>query len=205
MANKRRSAAARKPKEKLDEKRNPKREPKTGIGSKALQEAIAVLLGCAGLLTLLALASYTPSDASLNASGSAEVKNWIGPAGAYWADMLLQLLGVGAYALAFGALLASWRAFAGKRVRPGLREAAGTALMVICVGAFAHLIMYGHHRPYPAGGVVGAILAQVLLEKFARVGAYVLSSALVMTSVTLTADGVLSGLGLPPLPEASPE
>ena len=196
MANKRRSAAARKPKEKLDEKRNPKREPKTGIGSKALQEAIAVLLGCAGLLTLLALASYTPSDASLNASGSAEVKNWIGPAGAYWADMLLQLLGVGAYALAFGALLASWRAFAGKRVRPGLREAAGTALMVICVGAFAHLIMYGHHRPYPAGGVVGAILAQVLLEKFARVGAYVLSSALVMTSVTLTADGVLSGLGL---------
>jgi DNA segregation ATPase FtsK/SpoIIIE, S-DNA-T family len=196
MANKRRPAATRKPKEKVDEKRNPKREAKSTIGGKALYEAIAVLLGCSGVLTVLALVSYSAADGSLNASGTAEVKNWIGPAGAYWADMLLQLLGVGAYALAAGALLASWRAFAGQRIRPGLREAAGTALLVVCVGAFAHLLLFGHPRPYPAGGVVGAILAQVLLEKFARVGAYVLSGALVMTSVTLSADGILSGLGL---------
>ncbi|MBI5507428.1 MAG: DNA translocase FtsK 4TM domain-containing protein [Deltaproteobacteria bacterium] len=196
MANKRRAAAPRKAKDQTDHKRNPRRNDKPGIGSKALHEAIAVSLGCSGLLTVLALWSYNAGDASLNASGTADVHNWIGPAGAYWADMLFQLLGVGAYALGLGALFASVRAFSGRRVRPGFREAAGTVLMVVCVGAFAHLVLFGVPRPYPAGGVVGAILAQVLLEKFAKVGAYVLSGALVMTSVTLTADGILSGLGL---------
>src|SRR5207249_3832490 len=91
-----------------------------------LTEALAVALACAGVLTLLALVSYHPSDASLNASGPAEVKNWIGPAGAYWADLLLQLLGTGAYGLSFGLLLAAGRALKGNRIRPGLREALGT-------------------------------------------------------------------------------
>jgi S-DNA-T family DNA segregation ATPase FtsK/SpoIIIE len=132
----------------------------------------------------------------LNASGATKVHNWIGPAGAYWADLLLQTLGVGSYALGFGLLFAGWRALTGKRVLPGFREATGTILLVVCIGAFSQLLFRDVMRPYPPGGVAGAILADVLLERFAVVGSYVLSGALALVSVALTADGVLAGLGL---------
>jgi S-DNA-T family DNA segregation ATPase FtsK/SpoIIIE len=155
-----------------------------------------VALACIGILTLLALVSYTASDTSLNASGSTDVQNWIGPAGAYWADMLLQALGVGAYALGFGFLFAGWRAFRGRRILPGLREAAGTGLLVFSVGAFAHMLLAGSGRTYPAGGVIGAILAELLRENFAIAGAFILSGALVLASLTIATDGILSGMGL---------
>ncbi len=166
------------------------------VRSGTWNEVIAICLWCLGVLTVLALASHNAGDASLNASGSADVSNWVGPAGAYWSDLLFQALGVGAYALGFGMLLAGWRALTGKRVRPGFREGAGTALLVISLGAFCHLLLDGTPRPYPPGGVVGAILARALFENFAVVGSYILSGALVLSALALTADGVLAGLGL---------
>jgi len=221
MANRRRGPARRKKqpekaKETAAKFRNPKKakakakkkaKPAPEVASASTQparksrrgpwnEAIAVALWCVGALTLLALISYHAADASLNASGAPEVHNWIGPAGAYWSDFLLQSLGVGSYALGIGLLFAGWRALTGKRIRPGFREGAGTVLLVICLGAFCHLLFRGTVRPYPPGGVIGAILADILFENFAAVGSYVLSGALVLVSVALTADGILAGLGL---------
>ena len=116
-------ASAPKPKRKARRKRSaPASEaaPAAERSFRVGQEILAVLLCCFGLLTLLALASYEPADASLNSAGSsAVVRNWIGPAGAYWSDLLLQALGVGAYALSLGALLAGWRSLIGRRVLPG--------------------------------------------------------------------------------------
>ena len=81
------------------------------LGTGQMQnEAGAVLLGCVGLLTLLALASYHPGDASLNAGGAEVVRNWIGTAGGYWADLLLQIMGMGAFPFGAGLLIAGWRA-----------------------------------------------------------------------------------------------
>ncbi len=159
-------------------------------------EVVAVLLGCLGLLTLLALLSFHPADASLNASGVALVHNWIGPFGAYWADLLLQAVGVSAYALGVGCLLAAWRALVGKHVWPGLREAGGLLLTVASVGALAHVLFAGVPRAYPAGGVVGAIVGELLREQLAKVGAIIVAGALVLASLALAADGVLAGLGL---------
>ena len=159
-------------------------------------EVLAVILGCLGLLTILALLSFHPADASLNASGTAEVHNWIGPAGGYWADLLLQLLGVSAYALGLGLLLAGWRALTARHVFPGLRETAGMLLSVASVGAMAHLSTAGRPWPFAAGGVVGALLGDFLREQVARTGAFIVSSALVLLSLALLADGVLAGLGV---------
>lgn len=160
-----------------------------------LSEAAAVVLWCVGILTLLSLMSYHAGDVSLNASGASEVRNWIGPAGAYWADALLQLLGVGSYALGIGMILAGWRAFAGREIVPGPREAIGTLLLVLSVGVMAQLLLANGQRPYPPGGIIGALLGQALLRKFARAGAYILGITLVLLSLTLVADGVLSGFG----------
>ena len=159
------------------------------------REAVAVVLVCVGILTLLSLGSFDPDDVSLNASGSLTVQNWIGPAGAYWADILLQVLGIGAFALGAGLILAGWRALIGKRVAPGWREGGGTLLFIISFGTFCHLLMGQEPNPYPAGGVGGALVGQVLFEHFADVGAYIISGSMVMVSLALTADGVLTGLG----------
>ncbi|MBI3179376.1 MAG: DNA translocase FtsK 4TM domain-containing protein, partial [Deltaproteobacteria bacterium] len=188
MANRRKALAHRKPDRDGD--------PAATRGRGPLHEALAVALAAAGVLTILALASYNPADTSLNASGTAEVKNWIGPAGAYWSDLLLQALGVGAYALGLGFMFAAWRALRGSRIRPGLREAAGTALLVISVGALAHLALRTGERGYPPGGIAGALLAELLRDHFALAGAYVLAGALALASLALTTDGVLAGLGL---------
>ncbi len=176
--------------------RPPAREPREPAQKKRVpHEVVAVVLGCLGVLTIASLLSFHPGDASLNASGSIQVQNWIGPAGAYWADALFQLLGVSSYAIGIGCLLASWRALVGKQVWPGLREAAGLSATVVSIGAFAHLVLWGEVRAYPAGGVVGAIAGVALREQLAVAGSFIVASALVLVSLAITADGVLAGLG----------
>ena len=160
------------------------------------REAMAVALWCAGLMTCLALGSYDAQDASLNASSSSKVQNLIGPAGAYWSDLLLQLFGVGSYALGMAFLLAGWRAALGRRIRPTFREASGIALLTTCLGSFWHLLLAGKAHPYPPGGVAGAVLGEQLLIYFAKAGSFILSGALCLVAAAITADGVLTGLGL---------
>ena len=75
----------------------------TPTRNRRLNEIIGmVVLVGAGLL-LLALASYTPSDPSLNTVGSyvtgRPAHNWTGMVGAYLADAMLQLIGVAAFFL----------------------------------------------------------------------------------------------------------
>ena len=171
------------------------RTPHPSTAPSAAREAVAVVLMCTGMMSILALGSFHPRDISLNASGAPEVRNLIGPAGALWADLLLQGLGFGSYALAAGMLLASWRAFFGRRVMPGLREAAGTILLVGAGGALASLLWRGGERPFPAGGLLGDLAAQFLREHFATLGALILASALCLLAAILTADGILWGLG----------
>jgi len=67
---------------------------------------VAVLLATA--LVLTALASYAPTDPSLNTASSAAVHNALGKPGAVIADLLLQIAGLGVGAVMFAA--ASWGA-----------------------------------------------------------------------------------------------
>ncbi len=51
------------------------------------------VLVVAGLITLVALASYRPSDPSFNTAAAGPVQNWMGWSGAYGSDLLLGLFG----------------------------------------------------------------------------------------------------------------
>jgi len=167
------------------------------LGSGQMQnEAGAVILGCVGLLTLLALGSYHPGDASLNAGGNALVRNWIGTAGGYWADLLLQIMGMGAFPFGAGLLIAGWRSLFGKKLIPSFREAIGSLLLMVSVGTFAHLVLAGQARPYPPGGVIGAVLGQMLYQHLAVVGSAIVAGAMVLISMALTFDGVVGNIGL---------
>ena len=71
-----------------------------------LAELAAIALGVAGLVLLVALASYNPHDPSLNTATSRAVTNLAGPPGAVVADAMLQGFGVAGALPARGP---SWR------------------------------------------------------------------------------------------------
>lgn len=66
--------------------------------SRPLNVFLGLVLVLAALLLLLSLATYHPSDPSLNTATDLAVphavRNWIGLFGAWTADLLLQALGV---------------------------------------------------------------------------------------------------------------
>lgn len=192
------TARARAANKKRATKKKPvEKNPSRLLGTGQIQsEASAVVLGCVGLLTLLSLASYHPGDASLNAGGGELVRNWIGTAGGYWADLLLQMMGMGAFPFGAGLLIAGWRALTGKSLIPNFRETVGSVLLMVSVGTFAHLVLEGQARPYPPGGVVGAVLGQILYQHLAIVGSVIVAGAMVMVSMALTFDGVVGSVGM---------
>src|ERR1700724_3740123 len=83
-------------------------------GNRRLNELVGFLLWVFALLLLLALASYSPLDPSLNSAsvltGAHAARNWIGVVGALVADVALQFFGIGAFLLpVFPAMLgARW-------------------------------------------------------------------------------------------------
>jgi len=73
----------------------------------------------AGVATLAALATWSPSDPSLSNATGAAVRNLLGRPGAIVADLLMQLFGLAALAVVLPPLVAGWRLVTH---RPGRRE-----------------------------------------------------------------------------------
>ena len=177
------------------EEKPPKAPRKLLVASpRTVSEVGAVGLGALGLITLLALASYHPDDASLNAAGREEIQNWAGAAGGYWADLLFQSLGVGAFPFGLCLIIASWKTLYGQQVLPSWREGLGLTALMVSVGTCAHLFLIHESHPYPPGGFVGAVLGQSLYENFAFIGGAIISVAAVLMSLALIAEGMVGKL-----------
>ena len=75
----------------------------TPTRNRRLNEIIGMVVLVGAALLLLALASYTPTDPSFNTVGhyvtGRPAHNWTGMVGAYFADAMLQLIGVAAFFL----------------------------------------------------------------------------------------------------------
>ena len=71
--------------------------------NKRLNELVGFLCVTFAALLALAMISYSPGDPSFNVAapslGGHAVRNWIGPAGSYTADVLFQVLGFAAFLL----------------------------------------------------------------------------------------------------------
>jgi S-DNA-T family DNA segregation ATPase FtsK/SpoIIIE len=142
---------------------------------------LGVLLLLVSLLVLLSLATWHASDPSLNTSTDPTlphaVHNWVGLFGAWMSDLMLQALGLTAFfiPLWLGGLGWTWL-----HSRPGgspwLRWA-GTVLALICVPAVFGLMPW-HWRwlhLVPAEGVVGRLMAGMLVQYVNIQGAWIIS------------------------------
>ncbi|MBI1330718.1 MAG: cell division protein FtsK [Alphaproteobacteria bacterium] len=105
--------------------------------------------------SLVALASYSATDSSLNNATGRTASNLLGSVGAVAADLLLQSIGIAA--LAFLAAPAVWgiAALGGKQVRHQVWRGIAWPLGVICLSAGLGVLPAPSALPAGAGGILG--------------------------------------------------
>jgi S-DNA-T family DNA segregation ATPase FtsK/SpoIIIE len=122
-----------------------------------LRESAGVALVVTAMLLGAALASWSVQDPSLSHATVNPVRNLLGLPGAITADLMMQLLGLGALALVLPIAVWGWRL---ARHRPLRREWLRLAVWIVGVmlaSAFASCVPASHAWPLPAGlgGVIG--------------------------------------------------
>ena len=137
-----------------------------------------------------ALVTFRPADMDVVHAGrgaSEDVQNLIGPVGARIADLLLQLIGVGAFALDFLLLAIGIRTLLGRDLVPTARTVAGGigasfgGLMLIhLVARWVQIRPLGHE----AAGFVGSAIAEFTRAFVSTAGTALVGVILVVTSVS---------------------
>src|SRR5215475_15439133 len=117
--------------------------------NRRLNELLGFLLCVSALLLLLALCSYSPLDPSFNTASalvaSHVARNRIGVVGAYGADMLLQVFGLGAFLLPLFAAAVGIRWFRSRQSISPFAKFLGAIWLLMFVPALLALVP-GHLR-----------------------------------------------------------
>jgi S-DNA-T family DNA segregation ATPase FtsK/SpoIIIE len=160
--------------------------------NRRLNELVGFLLCVSALLLFLALASYSPLDPSLNSAsvltGAHAARNWIGIVGAFFSDILLQLLGIGAFLLPVFAWMLGIRWFRSRKVQSPLAKTLGGLWMLAFIPALLALLP-GHTRwlnAIPIEGLLGRIVGDALVHYFNLAGAYIVCASVIAVALYLS-------------------
>ncbi|MGB0062836.1 MAG: DNA translocase FtsK 4TM domain-containing protein, partial [Terracidiphilus sp.] len=149
-----------------------------------------VLLLCA-LLLFLALATYHASDPSLNtATATATPRNWIGLFGAYTSDVLLQAMGIAAFLIPFWMCGVGWTWMRSRPSGSAILRGIGAVLSLAFFPALLGLLPW-HWRwmhVVPIEGVVGRLMAGLLVVYLNLQGAWVVALVLAAGGLYLASD-----------------
>jgi S-DNA-T family DNA segregation ATPase FtsK/SpoIIIE len=157
-----------------------------------IKEAIGVALVALTVAGIISLISYHPQDASFNAASSTTAyHNYLGRFGAYLSDILIQLLGFGAYLFPLFTFVLSLACFV--RIAEGHLHAAarfgGAILFSLSLVGLANLLFPSDplFADTAAGGLAGDFLVRHIAGYLGRAGAYlVFFSALIVSLMALT-------------------
>src|SRR5258708_18809757 len=156
-----------------------------------MNELVGFLCITLAVLIALALLSYSPKDASFNVSAAAldgsPARNWIGPAGAYSADLFFQIFGFAAFLLPAAILVLGLRWFRSRAIDSQVATLAGYGLLLLSLPALISLLSFipAIRGAIPAGGFVGALVSSGLLASLNR-GAYLVAPALLVVAIFMT-------------------
>ena len=147
--------------------------------SRRVSEIVGVLLFAAALMWLVALATYDRRDPVwLFDSGRVEpVANLIGRAGAFVADVSLQIVGYAAYVFPLLAAAIGWYRFWCRPVDALVTKLIGLAFLLGSSSAFFSLALTPARatgRSFEPGGWVGDQLGGALAASFNRTGSLIL-------------------------------
>jgi len=170
----------------------------TPTGNKRLNELVGFLCITLAVLIALALLSYSPKDAAFNVSASAPdggpARNWIGPAGAYGADLLFQIFGFAAFLLPAAILVLGWRWFRSRTMDSQVATIIGFVLLLLALPTLLSLWhVWGVRGAVPPGGFLGVLLSSGLRTGFNLWGANLVAVALLVTALYMTTRFSFSG------------
>jgi DNA segregation ATPase FtsK/SpoIIIE, S-DNA-T family len=162
--------------------------------SRALNVFLGAVLTLASILLFLALATYHPSDPSMNTATGPEpgnaVHNWIGLLGSYLSDVLLQAFGLTAFLapLWMGGL--GWNWMRSRDAGTAILRWMGVALAVIFTPSLFGLLPW-HWRwmhAIPAEGVMGRVISGLLVAYLNIQGAWLVALVLAGVGIYFASD-----------------
>jgi len=157
------------------------------------------------LMVLISVATYNPADPVpfFKAGASGPVRNFIGPIGAFLAELLIpQMFGVAALLLPLVLGITGWKLFWCRPIEAPYTKASGLALLLVSLTAlltltFGTVTIEG--EPVRAGGAAGQLAAAMLTASLNRTGAYIVVATSLFVSLILATQfsfaAFLSGLG----------
>jgi S-DNA-T family DNA segregation ATPase FtsK/SpoIIIE len=169
--------------------------------SRRLNEMLGLIVLVSGALLLMALATYTPSDPSLNTVGGGAglhpAHNWTGIVGAYVADLLLQTLGIAIILVPLVMLRVGIAWMRSRRVGSAAAKTVGMLLWLVFAPA-AIALLPGHmmwRGALPVAGVEGSALAGGLIRFVNFPGAAILCGLMVALSLYLITSFLVTSAG----------
>jgi DNA segregation ATPase FtsK/SpoIIIE, S-DNA-T family len=163
----------------------------TPTRNRRLNEILGLTVLVAAGLMLLALATYTPRDPSFSTVGGyasgRPAHNWTGMVGAYFADAILQMIGIAAF---FLPLVAGRLGLCWMRSRPaGSPKAKSIGLTLWIVFAPAAIALLPGHllwrHALPIEGVTGRLVAEEMIHFLNLPGASIVLALMVALSLYL--------------------
>src|SRR5580693_2345315 len=169
----------------------------TPTASRRLNEVTGLVFLAAGVLFLLSLASFHPSDPSWNhVGGSLATRNLIGRFGAHLSDLLLQAFGLGAFVFPFLVFGLSWKWILSEPTPAPTIKLIGSATLVAsacgAAGLFPQWRMFDH--TILPGGMAGFLIADSLKHSLNLAGSAVVLVTTVIVSIYLVSTFTLAKL-----------
>ncbi len=156
----------------------------------------ALLVSLGGAFILLALLTYNANDPSLNtASSSSDIGNWMGGPGAYTADFLVQVFGVGGIVLAIGTLTWGWRLWRDEDFGPIWMRVISLLFSALLLGIAGGAVSGGSWISHATMGGAGGVL---LLNKItAAIDGFITFYPHIIVAVVCGLFGLLfAGVGM---------
>ncbi|MAF83499.1 MAG: hypothetical protein CL797_05290 [Chromatiales bacterium] len=170
-------------------------QPQAGSGSSvaySVREAALWVFAALAIIMLVALMTYDTRDPGFSHTGDgAAIRNQIGAAGAWFADVTYSLFGIPAYLFPLMVMVAGWFIFSARaNAKPLDRTAMLTRVggFVICLtssSGLATLHFGAPVLPQSAGGALGDTFGMALTSGLGSLGATLILLSLWLASVSL--------------------
>jgi DNA segregation ATPase FtsK/SpoIIIE, S-DNA-T family len=169
-----------------------------GILQRRLRELGGVALISLTMMAALALATWSVQDPSLSHATDAPVHNLLGMPGAIAADLMMQLLGLGALALLLPIAVWGYRLLGHKRLSHERLRVLLWLAGAVLTAAFASCLPRSPRWPLPSGlgGVIGDAVLRlpVLLLHAPLAGTHLLAAAIVLGIAALVTFAGAAGM-----------
>ena len=161
-----------------------------------INEIWAVLLLALGVIAFISLISFDPQDLSFYTSNpNTPINNFAGVVGAYLAGALAFAIGKAGFVIPIVLLLWSIARFTGNIPQKFYLKVLGGVILITMVSSlFSIIYRYDSVARFSSGGIVGLGVSSLLMRYFGIIGSYVIITSLIVLSLILATEFLLSPL-----------